>query len=254
MQPKRIAPICILTLGLTGLVAGQSSQDAPVLKTRPHDHSQATVAPESQYPQPQQQDMAPPQDYMQPARDASPNAIPQGTRFLVRLVDPLDTKNLEAGQHFRAQLSEDLVTPGGVVIARGREIRAHVASFERGYLGARMMVALDEMDTSAGWVPLIGTVTGVPGDASIKCSSNEGELVKKGPDKTRLIANAAIGAAVGAASGAAAAGAKGAAAGAAAGAGLGTTAGFVMQGSDLKLDQGANLEIRLDRDLVVPVR
>jgi hypothetical protein len=246
MQLKRIAPICILTLGLTGFVSGQNTQDAPVLKTRSHDHAQAAAT--------QPQDYAPPQDnvQIQPARDSSPNAIPQGTRFLIRLMEPLDTRNLEPGQHFRAELRQDLITPSGLVVSRGREVRAHVATFERGYTGARMMLALDEMETSGGWVPLIGTVTGVPGDPSIKSTSNEGEIMQKGPDKKRLLTNAAIGAAVGAAAGAAAGGGKGAAAGAAAGAGLGTTAGFLMQGSDLKLDQGANLEIRLDRDLLIP--
>ena len=246
MHLKRIAPICILTLSLTGFVAGQNSQDAPVLKTRPHEHTQPAA--------PQQQDYAPPQDnaQIQPAHDTSPNAIPQGTHFLVRLMDPLDTRNLQAGQHFRAELREDLTTPSGLIISRGREVRAHVATFERGYTGARMMLALDEMDTSGGWVPLIGTVTGVPGDPSIKSTSNEGEIMQKGPDKKRLLINAAVGAGVGAATGAAAGGGKGAAAGAAAGAGLGTTASFLMQGSDLKLDEGANLDVRLDRDLVVP--
>jgi hypothetical protein len=244
MQMKRIAPICLLTLGLSGFLSGQSTQDAPLLKTRPHDPAQ---------PAAQQPDYAPPQDnvQVQPARDSSPNAVPQGTRFLIRLIDPLDTRNLEPGQHFRAELREDLITPSGLVISRGREVRAHVATFERGYMGARMMLALDEMDTSSGWVPLIGTVTGVPGDPSIRSTSNEGEIMKKGPDKKRLLANAAIGAAVGAATGAAAGGGKGAAAGAAAGAGVGTTTSFLMQGNDLKLDQGANLEVRLDRDLVL---
>jgi hypothetical protein len=254
MQLKRIVPICILTAGLTVFAVGQSPQDAPVLKTRPHANSQPAQT-QQDYPQQPQPEAAPGQSttvVIQPSHDSGPDAIPQGTRFLVTLLDPLDTKTLEKGQHFRAELRETLVTPSGMVIPRGREIHAHVATFERGYLGARMMFALDEMDTSGGWVPLIGTVTGVPGDPSIKSTSNEGEIMQKGPDKKRLLTNAAIGAGVGAAAGAAAGGGKGAAAGAAAGAGVGTTASYIMQGQDLKLDQGTNLEIRLDRDLVVP--
>ena len=258
MQLKRIAPTCILMLGLSGFVAGQSSQDAPVLKTRPHSQSQPAANQDQQqnYPQPQYT----PPDFqqggqttqLQQGRQASEDAVPQGTRFLVTLLEPLDTKNLEKGQHFRAELRDNLVTSSGLVVPRGCEVHAHVATFERGYMGARMMLAFDEMNTSGGWVPLVAVVTGVPGDPSIKSTSNEGEITQKGPDKGRLIASAAIGAAIGAASGASAGGAKGAAAGAAAGAGLGTTTSFLMQGSDMKLDSGTNLELRLDRDMVVP--
>jgi hypothetical protein len=95
---------------------------------------------------------------------------------------------------------------------------------------------------------------GVPGDASIKSTGEEGELTRKGPDKKRVITNAAIGAGVGAAAGAAAGGSKGAAIGAAAGAGLGTSSSYIFRGADLKLDKGTQLEVRLDRDLVVPTR
>jgi len=40
--------------------------------------------------------------------------------------------------------------------------------------------------------------------------------------------------------------------GAAAGAGLGGGSGFLMKGSDMKLEKGTQLEVRLDRDMVVP--
>jgi uncharacterized protein YcfJ len=116
------------------------------------------------------------------------------------------------------------------------------------------LLAMDEIETGQGWVPLIATFTGVPGDPSIKCTGQEGEITRKGPDLKRVVANAAIGAGIGAATGAATGGGKGAAAGAVAGAGLGTTASFLMKGNDLKLDKGTNLEVRLDRDLVVPTR
>lgn len=257
MQLNRIIPTFILMLGLSGFVAGQSSQDAPVLKTRPNTSQSQPAANEPAASQDQQQNY-PQQQYAPPefrqGRQASEDAVPQGTRFLVTLLEPLDTKTLEKGQHFRAELRDNLITSSGMVIPRGCEVHAHVATFERGYMGARMMLAFDEMKTSSGWVPLIAMVTGVPGDPSIKSTSNEGELMQKGPDKARLIASAAIGAAIGAASGASAGGAKGAAAGAAAGAGLGTTTSFLMQGSDMKLDPGTNLELRLDRDMVVPTR
>jgi hypothetical protein len=181
-----------------------------------------------------------------------PNAIPEGTRFIIKLKDTLDTRKIDQGKHFKAELREDLVTPSGLLIPKGRTVKGHVGSFERGYTGARLLLALDEIETRHGWVPLIGRVTGVPGDPSIKSTENEGEITRKGPDKKRVITNAAIGAGVGAASGAVIGGGKGAAIGAAVGAGLGTGTGLLFRGNDIKLDNGTQLEVRLDRDLVVP--
>ncbi len=264
MHAKGMSLLCALILALAvGASAqnndngGSNAQDAPVLKTRPNDSGRSLTPPDFQ-PQPPQNSaqsqppvaaQSPPQVY-----GAPPDAIPQGTRFILGLQDALDTRNLEQGQHFTAELREDLFTTSGLVIPRGRTVRGHVATFEHGFTGARMMLALDEIETGAGWLPLIATFTGVPGDPSIKCTGQEGEITQKGPDKKRVITNAAIGAAVGAATGAAAGGGKAALAGAVAGAGLGTTTSFLFKGNDLKLDKGANLEVRLDRDLVVPTR
>jgi len=237
--------VLMLTLGAvaqdTGTANDQNS-NAPVLKTRPHG---------AQNPTPQQEAVA---SAGQPSYGASPNAIPDGTRFIIMLKNTLDTKSMEEGKHFTAELREELLTPSGLYIPKGRTIKGHVATFEHGYTGARMQLALDEISTRKGWVPLIGTITGVPGDPSIKSTGEEGELYRKGPDMKRVITNAAIGAGVGAASGAAAGGSKGAAIGAMAGAGLGSGSSLLFHGKEMKLEEGTNLEVRLDRDLVVPVR
>jgi hypothetical protein len=243
MHARWTASVCALALALGVSAVAQdngtpNSQDNPVLKTRPKD-SPGPDQPEYR------QVSAPP---------AQPDAIPEGKRFIIKLKDTLDTHNLQQGKHFKAELREDLVTPSGLIVPRGRTVKGHVATFEHGYTGARMMLAMDELETRRGWVPLVATVMGVPGDASIKSTGEEGELTRKGPDKKRVITNAAIGAGVGAAAGAAAGGSKGAAVGAVAGAGLGTGSSFIFRGTDLKLDKGTQLEVRLDRDLVVPTR
>jgi hypothetical protein len=251
MQAKWI--VTTLALTLTVGAAAQSSQspsqeDHPVLKSRHADNqpSQPITPPDfSTSTQP---------STSAPSSATSADAIPQGTRFILKLRDPLDTHTLEPGQHFEAELTQDLVSPSGLRIPRGELIRAHVATFERGYSGARLMLAMDDIETPQGWVPLIATFTGIPGDPSIKSTGQEGEITQKGPDKKRVITNAAIGAGIGAATGAAAGGGKGALAGLVAGAGLGTTGSFIFKSSDLKLDKGTNLEVRLDRDLVVPNR
>jgi YMGG-like Gly-zipper len=241
------ASVCALLLSLVINAVAQSSangssdsQDNPVLKTRPAGNEQ-----------PQQPGVYAPNNPNQ-VYGTSPDTLPEGKRFIIKLKDTLDTKKLNEGKHFKAELREDLVTPSGLLIPRGRTVKGHVARYEHGYTGARMMLAMDEIETRHGWVPLIATVTGVPGDASIKSTEEEGELVKKGPDKKRVLTNVAIGAGVGAVSGSVIGGHKGAAIGAAAGAGLGAGSSLIYKGSDLKLDKGTQLEVRLERDLAVP--
>jgi hypothetical protein len=248
MKVKWAASFCVFALvwALGAIGQENSNPNDPVLKTRPND---SRNTPDSQQGPSSSTSgrIGSPSPY-----GAAPNAIPDGSRFIVKLKDTLDTKKMGEGKHFKAELREDLVTPSGLIIPKGRNIKGHVARFEHGYTGSKMQLALDEIETRNGWVPLIGTVTGVPGDPSIKSTGEEGEVYRKGPDKKKVVTNAAIGAAVGAVSGSVIAGGKGAAVGAAAGAGLGGGASFLMKGGDMKLEKGTQLEVRLDRDLVVP--
>src|SRR5579871_2534573 len=229
MKAKWAVSVCSVVLALTlGAMAQNNdngSSNDPVLKTRPAEDNTPPSQPQL------------PPDYGRnnstPAYSAPPsgplNAIPDGSRFIIKLKDTLDTQQMQEGQHFKAELREELVTPIGLVIPKGRTIKGHVARFERGFTGARLQLALDEIETRKGWVPLIATITGVPGDPSIKSDTDEGDLYRKGADKKKVITNAAIGAAAGAVSGSLAAGAKGAAIGAATGAGLGTGSSFLFK-------------------------
>jgi hypothetical protein len=253
MKAKWAASVCavVLASALGAIAQDNGNSSDPTLKTRPNDGSNSQPPAQELPPQ------TPPSNYGQASAapvfpSGPPNAVPDGSRFIIKLKDTLDTQQMQEGQRFKAELREELVTPIGLVIPKGRTIKGHVARFERGYTGARLQLALDEIETRKGWVPLIATVTGVPGDPSIKSATDEGDLYRKGPDKKKVITNAAIGAAVGAVSGSVAAGSKGAAIGAATGAGLGTGSGFLFKGTDLRLEKGTQLEVRLDRDLVVP--
>ncbi len=240
------ALVLALALGAAAQENGNSnSQDNPVLKTRPKDDRNGQSNPASQ-----DRTTSNPSQVL----GAPSNAIPEGTRFIIKLKDTLDTSKMDQGKHFKAELREDLVTPSGAIIPKGRTVKGHVGSFDRGYTGAHIQIALDEIETRKGWVPLIGTVTGVPGDPSVKSTENEGEVTRKGPNTRKVITDAAIGAGIGAVSGAALGGGKGAAVGAAVGAGLGTSTGLLFKGRDVKLSKDTQLEVRLDRDLVVPTR
>ena len=179
------------------------------------------------------------------------NVIPDGTRFLIRLNDTLDTAKLKPGKKFEGKLSEDLIAPDGSTIPAGKKVKGHVSAVDRG-MTARLLLSFDEIETRHGWRPLIATVTGVPGEHAVKQETGpEGEIQKKGVDKRRMAEGAVIGAAVGAAAGAATAGPHGAIIGAAAGGALGGGAGLLTN-RDLKLQKGAELEVRLDRPIQVP--
>ncbi|MGH9524126.1 MAG: hypothetical protein ACRD3E_16510 [Terriglobales bacterium] len=182
---------------------------------------------------------------------ANDNYIPDGTRFMVQLNDKLDTRKLKQGKKFQAKLSEDLTAPNGTVIPAGKKVKGHVSSVDRG-LHARLLLSFDEIETNHGWRPLIATVTGVPGEHAVNQETGpEGEIQRRGVDKTRVLEGAAVGAAVGAAAGAATAGPHGAIIGAAAGGALGGGAGLLTE-RDLTLNKGTELEVRLDRPLQVP--
>ncbi len=221
MQAKWMASVAAvllsLALGAPAQEGGSQNNQSPVLKTRPNDGTnpaQAQPGSATASPQGSGQVYGSGQSHgSSQIYGAPPNAIPDGSRFIIKLKDTLDTHKLNEtnpNKHFKAELREDLITPSGLIIPRGRTVKGHVARGE------------------------------------------EGEIYRRGPDKKKVITNAAIGAAVGAAAGAAADGGRGAAIGAAAGAGVGTGTSLLLRGSDLRLDKGTQLEVRLDRDLVVP--
>src|SRR6476646_5254726 len=150
------------------------------------------------------------QQPMNPAAVA--RTIPEGTTFLIRLQDKLDTRKLEQGKHFKAKLAEDLIAPDGSTIPRGKKVKGHVSSIQQG-LHARMLLCFDEIETSHGSMPLIATVTGVPGEHAVKQPDAEGEIERKGMSKRHVIESIAVGAGLGVATGAVAGGRHGAAIG-----------------------------------------
>ena len=178
------------------------------------------------------------------------NAVAQGTIALIQLTDRLDTHTVKAGDHFHARLAEPLTASDGMTIELGRKIKGHVSAIEPG-LHTRLLLSFDEIETAHGWRPLIATVTGVPGEHGLKQIGEEGEIGRKGMTKEEIAEAVVIGASEGAAAGMHAGGKKGAAAGAGNGAANSAYTAFE-SGHDLVLDKGTALEIRLDRNLMIP--
>jgi hypothetical protein len=189
------------------------------------------------------------------AQDAPPapaNVVPQGTVFLIQLSDRLDTRTVKAGDHFRARLAEPLVAANGQTIDSGRKIKGHVSAVEPG-LRTRIILSFEEIETAHRWVPLIATVTGVPGEHGLRQIGEEGEIGRQGMTKEQIAEAIVVGAGEGAAQGEKTGGKRGAATGAGSGAAAGAMSAFEA-GHDLVLDKGTALEIRLDRNLGVPSR
>ncbi|PYX70394.1 MAG: hypothetical protein DMG78_19025 [Acidobacteria bacterium] len=186
----------------------------------------------------------------QDAPPVPPNAVVQGTIGLIQLTDRLDTHTVKAGDHFRARLAEPLMASNGTTVEVGRKIKGHVSAVEPG-VHTRLLLSFDEIETAHGWLPLIATVTGVPGEHGLKQIGEEGEIGRKGMTKQDIAEAVVIGASEGAAEGMHSGGKKGAAAGAGNGAANSAYTAFE-SGHDLVLDKGTALEIRLDRNLMIP--
>lgn len=188
----------------------------------------------------------------QDAPTAPANVVPQGTVFLIQLSNRIDTRTVKAGDHFQARLAEPLVAANGQTIESGKKIKGHVSAVEPG-LRTRVILSFEEIDTARGWVPLIATVTGVPGEHGLRPIGEEGEISRQGMTKEQIAEAIVVGASQGAEAGERSGGKHGAAAGAGSGAAGGAMSAFEA-GHDLVLEKGTALEIRLDRNLQVASR
>jgi len=176
-----------------------------------------------------------------------PNVLPQGTVVMIQLTDRLDTHSVRAGDRFHARLAEPVSTADGLILVEGRKIKGHISAVEPG-LHTRLLLSFDQIETAHGWVPLIATVTGVPGEHGLQPTGDEGEIGRKGLSKEQIAEAVVVGAGEGAAQGAHHGGKRGAASGAGNGAANGAFSAYE-SGHDLILDKGTALEIRLDRNL-----
>jgi hypothetical protein len=183
---------------------------------------------------------------------APANAVPQGTLCLIQITDQLDTHTAKAGDPFRARLAEPVTTADGQTIAVGSKIHGHISAVEPG-LHRRLLLSFDEIQTSRGWVPLIATVTGVPGEHGLSPIGDEGEIGRKGMTKQQIAEAVVVGAGEGAMEGEKTGGKRAAATGAGQGAADSALTAFESS-HDLVLEKGSALEIRLDRNLAIPTR
>lgn len=160
--------------------------------------------------------------------------IPEGTELDVRLEQALSSETATLEQRFEATTAADIYQNDRVLIPAGSRVRGVVSSVDRASRTDRrgsMTLAFDQITVNGRTYDMRGTVTQVL----------EG-------DKSDEVAKIGGGGAVGAIIGGILGGVKGAILGAVIGAG-GTIA--ATEGSDVKLDAGTIVRVRLDAPLVV---
>jgi hypothetical protein len=190
------------------------------------------------------------------ASPGAPNQVVDGTRFLAALEDPLSTKDGKAGNPIKVRTLEPLQTSEGGMVPAGAEIRGHIDKVEQGHQTgrARLWLTFDDIQTRAGWVPIVAIVSDIPGVHSLRVSRDkEGEIEARSSRGQDQATAAAAGAFVGAMPGAVAHNEKDAAIGAAVGA---ATAFMITSGlgQEITLDKNMKLELTLDRPLFLDQR
>lgn len=154
--------------------------------------------------------------------------VPAGTRMLVRIVDPIDSREHHVGYRFAAALEADLVHDGAVVAPRGSQLYGVISSANQaGRIKGKSHLTLEMRDIRIDnrMYPIV---------------TSDYELAGTKSSGKRTAITTLVGAAVGAAVSRHNRG-KGAAIGA--GAGLGASA--ITRGEQLRIPAGTLIEFRL---------
>jgi len=183
--------------------------------------------------------------------------VPAGTKVLLHLQSPIDTKSARVGDGVYCQTSFPITIDNTVVIPAGTYVKGEIAKVQRpGRIKGRaeLLFHFNTMIYPNGYtVDLPGALQNQPGATNSKVSDQEGTVQangQKGKDGATVAKDAGGGAAIGALS-------TGTAKGTGIGAGLGGAVGLatvlLTRGQDVRIEQGAALEMVLQRDLTVDV-
>jgi hypothetical protein len=163
--------------------------------------------------------------------------LPQGTNFVIRMIDGVDSERSRVGQTFAASLDQPVMLNGETIIPRGADVTVKlVDQKESGKLTGRAELALALQS-----VRVNGQMVDINTQTVTQESSSRGARTAKVAGGT-----AAVGAIIGAIAG----GGKGAAIGAGAGAAAGTGAEVVTAGQRVRIPSETRLTFILDN----PVR
>jgi len=168
------------------------------------------------------------------ATPAAPRTVlPAGTRFVIRMIDGVDSERNSIGQTFAASLDEPVMINGETVIPRGADVVVKlVDDKESGKLTGRTTLTLDLMS-----VKVNDRMVDVNTQTVTEESSSRGARTAKVAGGTAL-----LGTIIGAVAG----GGKGAAIGLGAGAAAGAGAEIVTKGQHVRIPSETRLTFVLD--------
>lgn len=183
--------------------------------------------------------------------------VPSGTKVLLQLKSPIDTRSAHVGDGVYCQTSFPVTQDNVVVIPAGTYVKGEIAHVERaGRIKGRAQILFhfDTMIFPNGYtVDLPGALKNEPGATNSTVSDEEGTVKangQKGKDTGTVAKTGATGAVIGTvASGSG----KGAAIGGLAGAAVGLGQVLFTRGQDVRIEQGTSLEMVLQRPLTVEV-
>jgi type IV secretion system protein VirB10 len=226
MKPRHLA--LLLTLLLAGAAVAQQ-------------------APESTSPPPAQR---PPDDQPAPAT----LQLPAGTRVLLRLTAPINTKSARPGDDVFAETAFPVTQNDRIVIPPGTYVKGTISEVRRPgrvHGRAQVLIHFNRMIFPSGYtLYLPGAVENVPGAEDQHVKDREGTIEQNG-EKGKDVKTVATTAGGGAAIGAIAGGGKGAGIGAGIGGAAGLLVTLLSRGSDIHLPAGTSVDMVLERPLTI---
>lgn len=183
--------------------------------------------------------------------------VPAGTKVLLQLRSPIDTKSAHVGDGVYCQTSFPVTQDNVVVIPAGTYVKGEIAHVERaGRIKGRAQILFhfNSMIFPNGYtVDLPGALKSEPGATNSTVADDEGTVKangQKGKDTGTVAKTGATGAVIGTV---ASHEARGAAIGGLAGAAVGLGQVLFTRGQDVHIAQGTSLEMVLQRPLTVEV-
>ena len=183
--------------------------------------------------------------------------VPAGTQVLLHLKSPIDTKTARVGDGVYCQSSFPVTVDNVIVIPAETYVKGRITKVQRaGRVKGRaeILFNFDTMIFPNGYtVDLPGALQNAPGATNSKVADEEGTVradSQKGKDAGTVATTAGTGAAIGAIT---SGGVRGAGIGAGVGGVIGLATVLLTRGQDVRIDQGASLEMVLQRPLTVDI-
>jgi hypothetical protein len=183
--------------------------------------------------------------------------VPAGTKVLLQLRSPIDTKSAHVGDGVYCQTSFPVTQDNIVVIPAGTYVKGEIAQVQRaGRVKGRAQILFhfNSMIFPNGYtVDLPGALKSEPGATNSSVADDEGTVKangQKGKDVGTVAKTGATGAVIGTV---ATRSARGAGIGGVAGAAVGLGEVLFSRGQDVHIAQGTSLEMVLQRPLTVDV-